>query len=629
MCGIAGYLAMNDRVVDAAIVQRMTNTLVHRGPDDSGIYVNENIGLGHRRLSIIDLSTLGHQPMISDCGNYVIVFNGEIYNFHELKQSLLDLGHVFKSQSDTEVILKGFQVWTTGLFKKLNGIFSFAIWNHNEKELYIVRDRLGVKPLYVYQKNDGIYFASEIKAIRVVCAELNQIDYEAFSAFLYYGNSLGSKTLYKNIHSIKPGSYLLIKDKKVVNLTYWQPEDLVENSTISGDDAVQEVRSLFENAVKRQLVSDVPVGVFLSGGIDSSAVTAFASKYYSGHLKTFAAAFEFDNGVNELSKARFVADYFKTDHTELFIKGNDLPEIVEQMVYHHDEPFSDAANIPLFLMGKHVKPYATVVLQGDGGDELFGGYNRYFLLEKYGSGFKREIVKGLAPLFGNFNTGNLKGKSILRMLNAFGQKDDAMMMALLLTMDTIQNNSANALSSCTKKMVSQYDPFQHYKDVHDRFKDKSLLQRMLYVDSQIILPNTFLEKVDKSTMAASIEVRVPFLDNDLVDFVMSLPAGIKLQNGEKKFLLKKALRNIVPDKILDGPKTGFGVPYGNWLKGPLYEFMNDWLHSNYMRHLNVFDYSILDNMIKTHKNSASAYGFQLWKLMNLSIWMENNKICLQ
>jgi asparagine synthase (glutamine-hydrolysing) len=628
MCGVAGYLLLNNRYIRASVIQKMTDSLIHRGPDDSGVYVDKNIGLGHRRLSILDLSILGHQPMVSDCGNYIIVYNGEIYNFPDLRKSLQDSGYVFKSQSDTEVILIGFQAWKTFLFKKLNGIFSIAIWCRHEKELYLVRDRLGVKPLYVYRKEEAIYFASEIKAIRSVCEEINKVDYESLSAFMFYGNSLGTKTLYKNISSVHPGSYLVVKDNNLISHTYWRPEDLEENTNISLENAVAEVKYLLENGVKRQLLSDVPVGIFLSGGIDSSAITAFASKHYAGRLKTFSASFEFDKGNNELSKGRSVAEKYQTDHFEFFVAANNLPEVIEQMVYHHDEPFSDAANIPLYLMAKQVKSHASVILQGDGGDELFGGYNRYFLLEKYGSGLWRKLVQRLSPLVSGIRTNMAPISRILRMVNAFGQKNDAMMMAFLLTMDTSQSNTVGALSEPMKRALFEFDPFQYYKSVHERFKNKSLLQRMLYVDTQIILPNTFLEKVDKSTMAASVEVRVPFLDNDLVDFVMSLPSGIKLQNGEKKFLLKKALRNVVPDEILEGLKTGFGVPYENWLREPLYNFMNDRLHSKYIRQLNVFNYSILDKMIIDHKNSKGSFGFQLWKLMNLSIWLEENKISL-
>jgi len=630
MCGIAGCIALNGNINSNTLKQRiakMASSLIHRGPDDGGIYIKEHVALGHRRLSILDLSELGHQPMQSD--GYVIVFNGEIYNFKELRKELQDLGYHFNSESDTEVILKGFIAWNTKLFKKLNGIFSFAIFNENNGELFLVRDRLGVKPLYIYNDHNELVFASEIKAIReTISSVIDKISYKALSEFLYYGNSLGKHTLFNNVYAVEPGSYMHVKNDKVSVNKYWQPEKLIEQTATTSDQAISKVSIYLEEAVRRQLISDVPVGVFLSGGIDSSAITAFATKHYNGKLKTFAAAFDFDKGVNEFEKAKYVSNYYGTEHTELFIRGADLPSIVEKMVYHHDEPFSDAANIPLFLMAQQVKPYATVVLQGDGGDELFGGYNRYFMLQKFGYGYQRTLMKMLSAVVGKINSESNKVSRALRMINAFGQKQDAMTMALLLTTDTLQNNTKQVLSEKLLSELAKYDSFEHYKNTYDRFRDKSLLQQMLYVDSQIILPNTFLEKVDKSTMAASIEVRVPFLDYDLVDYVMSLPAEIKLQNGEKKYLLKQSLRGIVPDKILDGPKTGFGVPYENWLRGPLYDFMNDKLNSSYIKGLGIFDYKILDKRIRDHKNAKGNYGFQLWKLMNLSIWLEKNKISL-
>ncbi len=631
MCGIAGHINFNGLkgAIIGDCVTNMINTMVHRGPDDSGILNHNNVSLGHRRLSIIDLSQLGHQPMISEEKDFAIVFNGEIYNFKELRSSLETLGYIFKSESDTEVILAGFKYWHTDLFLKLNGIFSFAILNLNNQELYLVRDRLGIKPLYYYHNAEGFYFSSEIKAIRKVCPELNEINFEALNEFTFYGNALGQKTLFKSINALNPGTYIRVKGAEISNHVYWRPEDIRENFSISSTEAVEQVRNYLELAVKRQLISDVPVGVFLSGGIDSSAITAFAKKHYSGKLKTFAAAFDFDKGVNELDKARFVANHFDTEHTELFIKGSDLPDIVEQMIYHHDEPFSDAANIPLFLMAKQVKPFATVVLQGDGGDELFGGYNRYFLLDKYSKGYKKNLTSVASSIFGSYRGKNSLIRRGLRIANAISQKDDAMMMALLLTTDTLQNNTKQMLTESLLLKLSKYNPFEYYQQTVARFSEKSLLQKMLYTDTQIILPNTFLEKVDKSTMAASIEVRVPFLDYDLVDFVMSLPASIKIQNGEKKYLLKKALRGVLPDQILDGPKTGFGVPYENWLKGPLYDFMNDKLRSDYIKQLGLFNYKLLDKRIKDHKENKVNYGFQLWKMMNLSIWLEKNKISLK
>jgi asparagine synthase (glutamine-hydrolysing) len=373
MCGITGFYQFKNITDVRNHLKLMTDQLAHRGPDDDGIYCNEKIGLGHRRLSILDLSAAGHQPMFSRDNSIAIVFNGEIYNYPELKQQLIEHGHSFNSNTDTEVILKGFEQWGTAVFEKLNGIFAFALWDDRNKELFLVRDRLGVKPLYFYQNDNCFYFGSEIKSFRIVCPELNRIDQAAFAAFLFYGNALGSKTLFKNVNSVQPGQFFKINDKGALRVTYWEPEKINATDVLSDseDQIAANVRTLLDMAVKRQLISDVPVGVFLSGGIDSSAITAFASSHYPGKLKTFSASFEFDKGINELPKARSVAEHFGTDHQEFFIRTENLPGIIEKLVYYHDEPFSDAANIPLYLMATEVKQHATVVLQGDGGDELF------------------------------------------------------------------------------------------------------------------------------------------------------------------------------------------------------------------------------------------------------------------
>lgn len=628
MCGIAGSIKLNDEPIELADIYKMSEKLTHRGPDDQGSYFDTHVGLTHCRLSILDTSCAGHQPMRSDDNRYVIVFNGEIYNFRELRNVLETEGFRFNSNSDTEVVVKGYQRWGSLLFEKLNGIFAFAIWDDQKKELLLVRDRLGVKPLYIYKTNESLYFASEVKAIRAVCPEISEINMESLNEFLYYGNALGNKTLFENVYTVHGGSYIRVKNKKLDSHTFWCAERLPEKSGVSFQNASEQVSKLLNAAVQRQLISDVPLGIFLSGGIDSSAITAYAAKNYPGRIKTFAASFEFDKGINELDKARFVAKYFGTEHFEFYITGKDLPDLFEKMIYHHDEPFSDAANIPLYLMAREVKQNATVVLQGDGGDELFGGYNRYFLIKKFGNGFTRFASQIFYLLTRKLPVPSQLKKPV-RIIDAFGQTTDSKMMALLLTMDTLRNNTLQTLSKPLREKLSEFDPFLHYSKVGQRFNSKGLLQKMFYTDTQIILPNTFLEKVDKSTMAASIEARVPFLDNELVDYVMSLPSEIKLKGGEKKGLLKKALRGVVPDQILDGPKMGFSVPYENWLKGPLHDYLVDKTHSIYIRQLGLFNYSLLDKRIKDHKNSNSDYGFQLWKLLNLCVWLEKNKISLQ
>ncbi len=430
MCGITGYLRLDKQKAIESDGWRMVNTLNHRGPDYQQIWLENNVILCHARLSILDISSAGNQPMFSDDGMIVIVYNGEIYNFQELKKELIEAGFHFHTGTDTEVIIKGFQLWNTEVFKKLNGIFAFALWNKRDKKFYLVRDRFGVKPLYIGKADQTIYFASEIKAILTSGQFSPQISYTALHEFIYYGNTLDSKTLFNNISKLDPGKFLKIDGDSITEHTYWHPGNIPLLNHISESEAVGNVRQKLDNAVKRQLVSDVPVGIFLSGGIDSSCITAFASKYYSGKLNTYSAAFDFDMGINELEKANKISRHFNTNHHELFIKGENLAEIIYQLVSQHDEPFSDAANIPLFMMTKYLNGNPKVILQGDGGDEIFAGYRRYNILDNIN---KWKLAVSPLMLANNIFNNQFKREQYKRFLKAIDQKDDAMKMALLIT----------------------------------------------------------------------------------------------------------------------------------------------------------------------------------------------------
>lgn len=623
MCGIAGILDNTLETLKKVEINQMINQIKHRGPDDQGFFVENEIALGHARLSIQDLTANGHQPMISSGGDNVIAFNGEIYNFGILKEQLYKLGFVFKSSSDTEVILNGYAAWGTKIFEKLNGIFSISIWDAKIKSLILARDRFGVKPLYIQNTSDGFFFASEVKALLTRSKERRAIDPQSFHEFMFYGNGLKEKTLFKGIENLKPGTFLVVKNnEKPLQYFFWRPED-VKQSNVSFNEAIDKTKGLLEKAVQNQLVGDVPVGVFLSGGIDSSCITAFAAKHYSKKLKTFAAAFDFENGTNELHKARSVADFYDTDHEEMFIKGENLPSVIERLVCHHDAPFSDAANIPLFLMAEQVKSTHKVILQGDGGDEIFAGYRRYQMLNELKK-FKPMIAAGKLASVLPFNSPSKN--RLERMSSALGQKDDGIRMALLLTVETLKNSPLAVLSDNVLNKLEHTDPFLEYINESKRFNAQNLVQKMLLTDTQIILPSIFLEKVDKSTMGQSIEVRVPLLDNDLTDFVIGLPSSYKVHKKEKKWLLRQALRGVVPNKILDAPKTGFGVPFENWLKGPLNSFMKEQLFSDTTQDIGLFNEEKLHKIITQHEQGKVNHGFLLWKLMNLSIWIQKYKV---
>ena len=390
MCGIAGMVYRDGRPVDRGLVRRMGACLRHRGPDDEGEYTGGGAGIAHTRLSIIDLSESGRQPMRSDDGRYVVAYNGEVYNFRELRHTLERCGHEFRGRSDTEVVLRAFIEWGESSFAKLEGMFAMAVWDNAERRLHLVRDRFGIKPLYYHADAESLVFGSEIKALLASGEVGRDIDWRGLHEYLYYNTALGERTMFAGVRKLLPGHVLTLDDAGVRVEQYCSIFDVeaVEDDYAT---AVERVRELLERAVRDHLVSDVPVGVFLSGGIDSSAITAFAARHYGGRLKTFSAGFDFDRGVNELPKARKVAEHFGTDHHELHVSGGDVAGVIERLVRCHDQPFGDAANIPLFLLCEQLGDGNKVILQGDGGDEVFGGYKVHSLMaiERWATLFAR------------------------------------------------------------------------------------------------------------------------------------------------------------------------------------------------------------------------------------------------
>lgn len=629
MCGIAGIVSRNynSNLVNYDSLEKMESSIKHRGPDGKGFFVDKQVGFTHRRLSILDLSKEGSQPMSSIDGNYIISFNGEIYNHQEIRKRLIKKNHSFKSKSDTETILLGYMQFGKDLFKMLNGIFAFSIYDKIQQKVILVRDRLGVKPLYYHLSNDHLVFSSEKKAILKV-SSIRTIDYNSLNQFLYYGYAHKNQTLFSGIKKVLPGHALEVNlgNFEINNWAFWKHEDMLPiNYKISEKEAVNRTKILLENAVKRQLQSDVPVGIFLSGGIDSSAITAFASKHYDNKLKTYSASFDYNEGHNELDLAKKVANKFNTDHHEFHIRGADLPDITERLVMHHDEPFSDAANIPLYLMSLEIKSECPVILQGDGGDELFGGYPRYHLLSKRDRyKFVMQILRPITKL--PFKLPLIQ--KVKRYQNIFTDPPNEA-LANLLTLESKESMPHSIFSKEINIELSKHDPFNYYTELYERFDSLTCLdQKMMWIDSLIILPDLFLEKVDKSTMANSIEVRVPFLDNELVEFAFSLPSQLKLKKGIKKYLLKKALRGIIPNTILDGRKKGFGVPFGNWLKGPLYNHFNDMVFSTFIKNIGVFDLDEIQKLTNEHKKGEQDHSQRLWKVYNLAMWLEKYNIAV-
>lgn len=621
MCGIAGFINMSARQGEPVELEKALDSIAHRGPDDQGIFRTEKVGLGHRRLSVIDLSPSGHQPMATVDGSHVIVFNGEIYNYKELRNELKQSGVCFRGASDTEVLLNAMKTWGESALARLNGIFSFAIFDSQDMTLTLARDRFGVKPLY-YRSSEGVlYFGSEIKAILHMCKEQFYICPQAFHEFLYYGNTLGCSTMFEGIKKLEAGQFLRISKAGIEKKHFWSISKDVRpyEGEIIEHEVFAETRWHLENAVKRQLVSDVPVGLFLSGGIDSSAIATFASRNYNRNLITYSAGFDFDNGHNELEVAARTAKVLNTEHREIFIRGGDLWETIKSLVKHHDEPFSDAANIPLYLMSREIRHECKVILQGDGGDELFGGYSRYPILSR------SDALSWILPIMKMFNNPLLPQvhrAKIDRFHGVFSERDYGRRFGKLLTLEVEGRESPEGyLTDSVRRYLQNSNPFRRYEYFADAFAaTESVVQKMLWTDMAVILPDQFLEKVDKSTMANGVEVRVPFLDNDLASFAMSLPAWLKVKRGCPKYVLKKSLKGIVSDEVLNGGKKGFGVPYQNWIKGPLKEPMLDVLSDSRIRDLEIFQPNAIKRAIDLHLSGGADKGFLLWKLMNFCIW---------
>jgi asparagine synthase (glutamine-hydrolysing) len=617
MCGFCGIVNLDFHPVNKNDIIRMTHLIRHRGPDDNGYYVGNGVGLGHVRLSIIDLSKTGHQPMSSDDGNTIISYNGEIYNYLSIRKDLQQNGVHFVGTSDTEVALKAYMYWGTDCFKMFEGMFGFAIWDEKKKQLHLARDRFGIKPVYYFIQNNEIIFGSEIKALIGSKRISSNMCWQALSEYMHYGTALGENTFFDGIKKLLPGHFLTFDTNGVKISSFASVTDVAE---VKDDykSAIEKIRSLLENAIENHLVSDVPIGIFLSGGIDSSAITVLASRLYGKKLNTYSVGFDYDKGVNELAKASVVARHCGTDHHELHVSSVHLTETIENLVRCHDQPFSDMANLPLYLLCQNLGDDVKVVLQGDGGDEIFAGYNRYLRLSHKFLPFLGRPLSWCNGLpFGNHSI-----RRATHVLRALSYKDPSVRMALMMSQELFDCPPERVFSNEARVKLSQCDPFKRYKWAYSRFAHLDPVQRMLYTDTDIILPDVYFEKVDKVTMAHGIEVRVPMVDTHLASYVMGLPSSLKIRGGQSKSLLRQALRTIVPDEILDAPKTGFGVPFQFWYKEPLADYLRSVLLDPSTLEWGIFDRKIVERCIEEHTSGSEQHGYLLHKLLNLSLWYQ-------
>jgi asparagine synthase (glutamine-hydrolysing) len=598
MCGIVGIYSKIG--IDKGQVERATKIMEHRGPDNRGFFFDSMVALGHQRLSIIDLSEKGKQPMSNENGDMWIVYNGEVYNFQKIRAVLESKGHRFKSNTDSEVVLHSYEEWGEACVGIFNGMFAFAIWDDKNKKFFIARDRVGIKPLYYYFDENRFIFASEIKALLEfnIKRKINEkMLYDYFNYFILVGN----ETLFENIKTLTPGYYISIsiKDNKIVKKK-WYDFDYSEDMN-NEEFAKQQFLELFEDSIRRRMISDVPLGVFLSGGLDSSAIVAVMKKFSdSENIKTFCVGSGEDV---ELKNARKVAQYFNTDHQEIFIEASEFEKKLHDMVWHYDMPISFAASVPLYFVSKLTKGKATVVLTGEGADELFAGYHRYARIMRAkktskifrGFSFLKPLVKASDPryqknidLLFKFNPDYITG------LNVIIDKERENMF--LEKTDFLRNQVMELMNE----------------------KQTSFLNKLLYLDFKSYLVE-LLMKQDKMSMAASIESRVPYLDYRIIEFASRLSPELKVYGGvgSGKYILKKAMQNFLPKEIIFQKKLGFPVPLERWFRNELDPFLKENLFSD-SEALNYFDKRYIRSLIEKHKKKNCS--LQLWALLNFKLW---------
>jgi asparagine synthase (glutamine-hydrolysing) len=608
MCGIAGLAGTP---ADAAVLERMGEAIAHRGPDDGGLMVDDQAGFSFRRLSIIDVAG-GHQPIFNEDESAAIMLNGEIYNHHDLRAGLVDRGHRFRTHSDVETVLHLWEEKKERCLDDLRGMFALAIWDRRDRSLFMARDRVGKKPLYYAGLPDGgIVFGSEIKAILQHPGVRREPDLSAIDHFLTLQYVPSPMTAFQGIERIPPAHWLRWRGGKVELGRYWRLE-YEDKFRESEQELKEELLRLLREAVVIRLESEVPLGAFLSGGIDSSAVVAFASEAMSQPLKTFSIGFE-PSAFDESRYARMVADKFATDHHELVVKAG-APELIDDIVWHYDQPFGDSSAVPSFHVARITRPHVTVVLNGDGGDESFAGYDRY-KISRFESYFRLPIAARLGIQTMARPAARFLGRG--RRVADVGIRDQFDAYYATLVHVHPSRKAALYTDDFRARIGEQISPTLAQMRA---IPHAALLDSMLDTDVNHYLPDDLLVKMDVATMAYSLEARSPLLDHKVMEFMARVPASLKLRGGESKHLLKSALRGILPDAILDRPKMGFGAPLGAWLRGSLKEMLVDSVLSDRALKRGYFKPAAVREMVNVHVAGRNDYQYVLWDLLMLERW---------
>lgn len=643
MCGIIGFIDTSKSSTSAQLKNQITHmsmTLHHRGPDDSGVWVHSKSGIafGFRRLAILDLSPTGHQPMLSSDKRYVMIFNGEIYNFAELRAMLESLGHKFRGTSDTEIMLGAILEW--GIEKAVqhfNGMFAIAIWDRQENQLHLVRDRLGIKPLYYGWIGKTFIFGSELKALRAHPDFSAEINRNALTLYLRHNYIPAPYTIYQGVQKLLPGNILTISANKPAKRSttkqYWSVKSVVENGFAkpfngSRKDAIDLLDSLLRDAVRLRKVADVPLGAFLSGGIDSSLIVALMQAQSSQPVRTFSIGFN-EADYNEAIYAKEIAHHLGTKHTELYITPEQAQAVIPHLPTIYDEPFSDSSQIPTFLVSQFARQHVSVSISGDGGDELFGGYNRYTWAQHIWGAFgwmpyalRQQTAQALTATSGH----NWPTKALPMHFNFPNINDKLLKLAEIISADTQEETYLRLISHW--KQPQQIVIGGHEPETLLRRPDhwpplSSFRQRMMYLDTMTYLPDDILVKLDRASMAVSLEARVPYLDDHrIIEFAWSLPLSMKIHAGQGKWVLRQVLNRYLPKQLIDRPKMGFGIPIDQWLRGPLREWAEMLLNEHRLQKEGFFHSAPIRQKWEEHISGQRNWQYDLWDVLMFQAWWQ-------
>ena len=648
MCGVAGFWARSGwQGAFEPTMRFMTDAISHRGPDDAGCWVERDVGvaLGNRRLSIIDLSPEGHQPMVSKSGRYVISFNGEIYNFRELREELSG-DYSWRGHSDTEVMLRAVEAWgLEAAARRFVGMFAFALWDRKERLLHLVRDRLGKKPMYYGWTGGAFLFGSELKALRVHPEFKAEIDRDALALLMRYRYIPSPYSIYRGVYKLGPGTVLTLSsplNRQSSPVPFWSAKEVAEHGiadpfTDSDADAVEHLDALLREAVRLRMVADVPLGAFLSGGVDSSTVVALMQAQSDRPVKTFSIGFQ-EEWINEAEHAKAVARHIGTDHTELYVTPEEAMTVIPKLPGLYDEPFADPSQIPTFLVSEFARRQVTVSLSGDGGDELFAGYSRYFwgrsVREALGwlpQEVRRaatRILNAVPPKVWEWGFGATK-PTLPGRPKRLTPADMVKKLAEILAAENMESALYYGLISDWKDPASfvlgSSEPPTVLTDQRYWAKVPDFLRWMMYVDLVSYLPDDILVKVDRASMGVSLEARVPLLDHRVVEFAWRVPLSMKVRNGQSKWLLRQVLYKYVPKELTERPKMGFGVPIGDWLRGPLREWAETLLDKQRLRDEGFFNPAPIQQMWSEYLSGKRPWQYYLWDVLMFQAWLEQQK----